>query len=283
MPEGQGHDRFCGGPSVDWPPSLFRCWAMVRPERRVLLAGESPVRVSAEAPGSRPQPGEETPWVRAGRQRPVLAGSNEAGRNKVNTSASSDCQPKGVWEGRAAHSTAKATDSSLVSERLVDLSGVGVVARFDRRTWNRRDPTRQPASGKDCSYKAGRLKSSRAGRESEGPIVPVKACSKTRRREGALLWSCRWAGKREGMPETANIPLAKARQLLRPAIGARQVARLHDAAGEGSDRRSDAPLKDQPGPRQRRHARRIQKIIVKPYAGKPHVRFERRFLETGQR
>jgi len=109
--------------------------------------------------------------VRAGRQRPGSAGSNEAGRNKVNTSASTNYQPKGVREGRAAHVTAKATDSSLDSERLLDLSGVGVVARFDRWAWNRRDPTRPPTSGKDCSYKAGWLKSSRVGRESEGPIV----------------------------------------------------------------------------------------------------------------
>ena len=42
-------------------------------------------------------------------------------------------------------------------------------------------------SGKDRAYKAGWLKSHGAGRKSEGSIVPAKACSKTRRREGALL------------------------------------------------------------------------------------------------
>jgi hypothetical protein len=42
-------------------------------------------------------------------------------------------------------------------------------------------------SGKDRGYKAGRLKADGAGRKSEGPIVPTKACSKTRWREGALL------------------------------------------------------------------------------------------------
>jgi hypothetical protein len=42
-------------------------------------------------------------------------------------------------------------------------------------------------SGKDRGYKAGRLKSYGAGRESEGFVVPEKACSKTRWREGALL------------------------------------------------------------------------------------------------
>src|ERR1035437_9533626 len=44
---------------------------MVRPERRVLLAGTKPVRVSAGAPGSRPQPKAEMPPARAGRQEPL--------------------------------------------------------------------------------------------------------------------------------------------------------------------------------------------------------------------
>ena len=42
-------------------------------------------------------------------------------------------------------------------------------------------------SGKDRGYKAGWLKARGAGRESEGSIVPVKACNTTRWREGALL------------------------------------------------------------------------------------------------
>ena len=42
-------------------------------------------------------------------------------------------------------------------------------------------------TGKDRGYKAGRLKAHGAGRKSEGFIVPAKACSKTRWREGALL------------------------------------------------------------------------------------------------
>jgi Reverse transcriptase (RNA-dependent DNA polymerase) len=47
------------------------CSAMVRPERRERLAGESPVRVSARAPGSRPQPKGEIQPARAGRRKPV--------------------------------------------------------------------------------------------------------------------------------------------------------------------------------------------------------------------
>lgn len=42
-------------------------------------------------------------------------------------------------------------------------------------------------SGKDRAYKAGGLKSRGAGRKSEGSVVPRKARSKTRWREGALL------------------------------------------------------------------------------------------------
>jgi hypothetical protein len=42
-------------------------------------------------------------------------------------------------------------------------------------------------SGKDREYKAGRLKANGAGRKSEGFVVPGKACSKTRWREGTLL------------------------------------------------------------------------------------------------
>jgi len=62
--------------------------------------------------------------ARAGRQKPVQAGSNPAGRNLMNAVASTDYQPKGVREGRAAHITAKARDSNQELERLLDLSGV---------------------------------------------------------------------------------------------------------------------------------------------------------------
>src|ERR1700680_1422818 len=44
---------------------------MVRPERRVVLAGGSPVRVSAGAPGSRLQPGGEILSSRAECQKPL--------------------------------------------------------------------------------------------------------------------------------------------------------------------------------------------------------------------
>jgi len=85
----------------------------------------------------------------------LFGGSEGAGRNKVNASASSDYQPKGVREGRAAHVTAKATHSVPAPERTLGLLGVWAAARYEGMMRNRRDPPLQPTSGKDRAYKAG--------------------------------------------------------------------------------------------------------------------------------
>jgi len=72
-------------------------------------------------------------------------------------------------------------------EPLLDLPGVGAMARFERRKAEQERPYPAAESGKDRTYKAGWRKAGGAGRESEGSIVPEKACKTTRRREGALL------------------------------------------------------------------------------------------------
>ena len=72
-------------------------------------------------------------------------------------------------------------------EPLLDLSGVWAMARFERRIAEQERPYLAAKSGKDRAYKAGRRKAGGAGRESEGFVVPMKACSKTRWREGTLL------------------------------------------------------------------------------------------------
>src|ERR1700731_3683915 len=99
---------------------------MVRPERRrVVLAGESPVRVSAGAPGSRLQAGGEIRPCEAECRKPLKErGANQRAATKVNAVASSNCQPKGVLEGRTAHVTVKATDSILKPDGMLDLYGV---------------------------------------------------------------------------------------------------------------------------------------------------------------
>ena len=163
---------------------------MVRPESCVHLAGASPVRVITGEPGSRPRPGRENATAERG-VTSLSGGSNVTGRNGVNATASTDYQPKGVREGRAAHITAKATDRvRRVPGRALDLSGVWATARDERGTRNRRDPPWRPTSGKDQAYKA-ESKAPGARRESEGFIVPGKAGKRNRQREGTLLWSGR--------------------------------------------------------------------------------------------
>jgi hypothetical protein len=168
-------------------------------------------------------------------------------------------------------------------ERVLDLSGVSGGGTLGQSSMEQERPYLAAPSGKDRAYKAGWLKSCGAGRESEGSMLPAKACSKTRWREGTLLWSRRHGGKREGMPGTANNPSVKARRLCCPAIDVRQVRSSAVGPGEGWHRWSDDPPKGLGCSVRGRHARRIKKIIVKPCAGKPQARFERGLMETGRR
>ena len=105
----------------------------------------------------------------------------------MNAIASSNCQPKGVWEGRAAHVTAKATDSILEPDGMLDLFGVASGGTLGKSNAEQERPYLAAWSGKDRAYNAGRLKARGAGRESERSEVPEKACNTTRWREGALL------------------------------------------------------------------------------------------------
>jgi len=70
---------------------------------------------------------------------------------------------------------------------MLDLSGVWGGGTFPEKNAEQERPYLAAQSGKDRAYKAGRRKARGAGRESEGFIVPAKACKITRRREGALL------------------------------------------------------------------------------------------------
>ena len=67
---------------------------------------------------------------------------------------------------------------------LPEVPGGGTLGESDAE---QERPYLAAKSGKDRAYKAGWLKSRGAGRESEGPMVPEKACRITRWREGALL------------------------------------------------------------------------------------------------
>ena len=161
---------------------------MVRPERRVLLASASLARVSAGAPGSRPQPKGEMPPATAGLQKPL----KETGARKRAATVSERCSHVIVsaerclkGPSRSCHGEGKRQQSR--PERLLDLSGVWGGGTFPEKNVEQERPYLAAQSGKDRAYKAGWPKSRGARRESEGFVVPVKACKTTRWREGALL------------------------------------------------------------------------------------------------
>jgi hypothetical protein len=70
---------------------------------------------------------------------------------------------------------------------MLDLFGVSGGGTLGKSIVEQERPSPAAMSGKDRVYKAGRLKVRGAGRESEGFVVPAKACNTTRRREGTLL------------------------------------------------------------------------------------------------
>lgn len=257
---------------------------MVRPERRVVLAGASPVRVSAGAPGSRLRPSGEIRPCRAECQKPL----KERGANQRAATTGERCSHVIVSTERCLGGPSRSyrgegNRQHSRPERMLDLSGVSGGGTLGKNHAEQERSYLAALSGKDRAYKAGRLKSCGAGRKSEGSIVPGKALNKTRWREGVLFWLCRRGGKREGMPETANNLAVKARQLCWSAIGVSQVHSRSVAFGEGGYNRSDAPVKGRIAMGIGWHARHIKIIIVKPCAGKPQARFERGLMETGQR
>ena len=160
----------------------------MRPERRELLAGASPVRVSARAPGSRPQPKGEILPATAGRRKPV----KEQGAKERAAISSERCSlvklsAERCLGGPSRSCHGEGNRQQPGQERLLDLSGVEGGGTFRKKNAEQERPSPAAESGKDRGYKAGRLKSCGAGRESEGFVVPRKACKTTRWREGALL------------------------------------------------------------------------------------------------
>jgi hypothetical protein len=139
-------------------------------------AGESPVRVSAGAPGSRPAPEAERPIGEAWCRKPSLAkaggGKQQRGpQHQVKPAASSQKQS----ERRAEHVAAKATYSPRESGLGEKLGGVWGAARAEGEMRNTRGPSVPPTSGKGRSYKP-MAKSSVAQRESEGAVVCAGQC-----------------------------------------------------------------------------------------------------------
>src|SRR5688572_18289296 len=164
---------------------------MVRPDRTaaqlgggsccIELAGASPAAVSAGAPRSRPRAWEEIlppEWGVESPQRVVRrVGGEQVRRPSVSEPYSPvTLHPKGR-AGRAAHFPAKATDCTSAGGRSPPLrSGAGRPRGREEgmRTQfgaEQERPVPAARSGEGGPYKPT-VKGDRAGRESEGPIVP---------------------------------------------------------------------------------------------------------------
>jgi len=129
-------------------------WCVV--QSCVVPTGESPVPVSAEAPASRVRQRAERPSAERTVKSPFYGEAKMRAATLVNAEqASSDYQPKGVWECRAVHVAAKTMHSAFASDQALVLPGVLAAARIEGSTRNTRDPTRRASSGGSRAYKAG--------------------------------------------------------------------------------------------------------------------------------
>jgi hypothetical protein len=160
----------------------------VRPERRVVLAGGSPVRVSAGAPGSRLQPGGEIRPRRAECRKPLKergANRRAATISERNSLVKFSAERCSGGPSRSCHGEGNRQHSR--PERVLELPGVAGGGTLGQSNAEQERPYLAAESGKDRADKAGWLKAHGAGRESERSKVPEKACKTTRWREGTLL------------------------------------------------------------------------------------------------
>jgi hypothetical protein len=170
----------------------------------------------------------------------------------VNAAASSDYQPKGVWEGRAAHVTAKATDST----RSVR-SGCWTSPGYGR--WHA--STRECGTGEALPGSLRRAKTARIRPEAEvarsregvrgvrstgegGQDKPPEG-----RDPASVVAGGR--GKREGMPARGNNPDDKARGLVHSLWRCAKRTVVSSRSGRvqnptGDDRRGERPCSTLP-------------------------------------
>ena len=138
-------------------------------------AGESPVRVIAGEPGSRPPLKVERPKGEAWCRKPCSAkaerGEQQRGpQHQVKPAASSEEQS----ERRAEHVAAKAMFSPCESGWGEKLGGVWGAARAEGEVRNTRDPSEQRRSQPQGAPNKPSAKSGAAQRKSEGAVVPMR-------------------------------------------------------------------------------------------------------------
>lgn len=168
-------------------------------------AGASPARVSAGAPGSRPQTvTDREVRVQAGCQEPPRREQECGPQRKVNPAASLHLK-RG---SRADHVTAKAmaVRQETREESQADPTGVWGTARTQGSVWNWRGPSAPPLSRPGNPYKP-KVKSGAAQRESEGAVVPLMAVEQnTVGGKDPYFGQAGTGGKREGMVGQGSRP-----------------------------------------------------------------------------
>ena len=161
---------------------------MVRPERRVVLAGGSPVRVSAGAPGSRLQTSGEIRSSRAECRKPLKErGANQRAATISERNSLVKLSAERCLGGPSRSCHGEGNRQHPGSERMLDLPGVSGGGTQGQSNAEQERPYLAAKSGKDRAHKAGWRKTRGARRESERSEVPMKARKTTRWREGALL------------------------------------------------------------------------------------------------
>ena len=145
---------------------------MVRPERRVVLAGASPARVSTGAPGSRLQPeGEIRPSQAECREPWKERGANQQAATKSERDSLVRLSAERCLGGPSRSFHGEGNRQHPGPERVLDLPGVAGGGTLGQSMAEQERPYRAAESGKDRGYKGGWLKSRGAGRESEGFVV----------------------------------------------------------------------------------------------------------------
>ncbi len=201
-------------------------------------AGESPVPVSAGAPGSRPQVVEGDLCARAGRQKPLRREQPRGPQHEVKPAASSSLQTG----SRTAHVTVKATLATQGPEGEASSGGVLGAARVEGGVRNTRDPSAQLLSQQTRSYKS-KTKSKSVQRESEGVVVPKRTVQQnTEGGKDPCGGQAVGGGMREGMVGQKNRPNHPRGRM--PAVKVQQLQRRLWAAAKRSPSRRFHALYD---------------------------------------
>jgi len=279
------HEWLLGAFALDTPRSMIP--PMVRPESHIELTGASPVAVSADAPRSRPRARDEIPSSEWG-VKSLTGVVRLPGREQVRRpSVARTLQPREMSTRKGGLAEPLMARRRQQTPRVIgtgeDARGVWRRACGHSWVWNRRDPSRWPTSGEGGPYKP-MAKGERAGRESEGSIVPPTPVDKVGRGKGpcfgrghvrevsARAWSKDpttppfWVTTCENS-NVAGTSWPSVNRSTHSVCGANPAGRRPVG---GTERRCITLEACMP------HV----KPIGKPYAGNPHVRFERGPQET---